>query len=138
MDKERILSKIDELNQYIKELEKIRPKTFEEYKNNILIKRACERLLQVSIECIIDIASILVKELKIGLPSEEEDLFDKLEENGIITRKMKDKLRLMRGFRNILVHRYGKIDDKLVFENLSKIQDFKDFSKQIIEFLKNN
>jgi len=138
MDKERILSKIDELNQYIKELEKIRPKTFEEYKNNILIKRACERLLQVSIECIIDIASILVKELKIGLPSEEEDLFDKLEENRIITRKMKDKLRLMRGFRNILVHRYGKIDDKLVFENLSKIQDFKDFSKQIIEFLKNN
>ena len=138
MDKERILSKIDELNQYIKELEKIRPKTFEEYKSNILIKRACERLLQVSIECIIDIASILVKELKIGLPSEEEDLFDKLEENGIITRKMKDKLRLMRGFRNILIHRYGKIDDKLVFENLSKIQDFKDFSKQIIEFLKNN
>jgi len=49
---------------------------------------------------------------------------------------MKEKLRLMRGFRNILVHRYAEVDDELVFENLKNIGDFREFKEQIISFLK--
>ena len=49
---------------------------------------------------------------------------------------MGKKLRLMKGFRNILVHRYGKIDDKLAFEVLKEnIGDFYDFIKGIGKFL---
>lgn len=75
------------------------------------------------IECTIDICTLIVKGLRLGLPSTEEDLFEKLERKGIITKRMKEKLKLMRGFRNILVHRYAEVDDELVFENLKNIND---------------
>jgi uncharacterized protein YutE (UPF0331/DUF86 family) len=49
---------------------------------------------------------------------------------------MERKLKAMRGFRNILVHRYDGVDDKLVFENLKKINDFRDFRKEISQLLR--
>jgi uncharacterized protein YutE (UPF0331/DUF86 family) len=136
LDKDRILSKIDELDSYLIELEDVMPKNYEEYVNSIEKKRSCERLLHILIECTIDICTLMVKGLRLGLPSTEEDLFEKLGKKGIISREMKEKLKSMRGFRNILVHRYAEVDDELVFENLKNIDDFRRFRKQIISFLK--
>jgi len=136
LDKNRILSKLDELDSYLTELEDVMPKNYEEYINSIEKKRSCERLLHIMIECTIDVCSLMVKGLRLGLPAEEEDLFEKIEKKKIISKKMKEKLKLMRGFRNILVHRYAGVDDQLVFENLKNINDFREFRKQIISFLK--
>jgi uncharacterized protein YutE (UPF0331/DUF86 family) len=112
------------------------PKNYEEYVNSIEKKRSCERLLHIMIECTIDVCTLMVKGLRLGLPAEEEDLFEKMEKKKIISKEMKEKLKLMRGFRNILVHRYAGVDNQLVFENLRNINDFKQFRKQIISFLK--
>jgi len=136
LDENRILSKLDELNSYLVELEEVMPKNYEGYVNSIEKKRSCERLLHISVECVIDVCSLMVKGLRLGLPSGEEDLFERLERKKIISGRMKEKLKLMRGFRNVLVHRYGEVDDELVFENLKSIEDFKDFSKEITSFLK--
>ncbi|HDD46545.1 MAG TPA: DUF86 domain-containing protein [Candidatus Aenigmarchaeota archaeon] len=135
MDKERIVSKLDELELYLNELKSIMPKSYKEYLR-IEKKRSCERLLQILIECVIDISSLIVKELRLGLPSGEEDLFEKLEKKGIVSHAMKEKIKKMKGFRNILVHRYAEIDDELVFENLKKIEDFERFEREIKMFLK--
>ena len=67
-----------------------------------------------------------MKGLRFGLPAEEEDLFEKLEKEKIISK----------GFRNILVHRYAEVDDELVFENLGNANDFKEFRKEIVSFLR--
>jgi len=136
LDENRILSKLDELNSYLVELEEVMPKNYEGYVNSIEKKRSCERLLHISVECVIDVCSLMVKGLRLGLPSGEEDLFERLERKKIISGRMKEKLKLMRGFRNVLVHRYGEVDDELVFENLKSIEDFKDFIKEITSFLK--
>ena len=136
LDKNRILSKLDELDMYLDELESIMPTSYEEYAGSVEKKRACERLLHVLIECTIDICTLIVKGLRLGLPAEEEDVFEKLRQKEIISKRMERKLKAMRGFRNILVHRYSGIDDKLVFENLKKASDFKDFREEIGRFLR--
>jgi len=136
LDKNRILSKLDELDSYLSELESVMPKSYEEYVSSIEKKRSCERLLHILIECVIDVCALMVKGLRLGLPAEEEDLFEKLEKGKIISKEMKKKLKSMRGFRNILVHRYAEVDDELVFENLGNINDFKGFRKEIGSFLK--
>ena len=84
------------------------------------------------------ITSILIlKGLRLGVPGEEEDVFDKLEKSKVITKKMKKTLKSMKGLRNILVHRYGEVDDELVFQNLKhNLSDFETFKKEILEFLK--
>src|SRR3989344_6047489 len=134
IDKERILSKLAELDSYVEEIKKIMPRNFSEYKT-IEKKRACERLLHLSIECVIDVCSLLVKGLDLGIPSEEDDMFEKLEKK-VITTSMKNKLKLMKGFRNILVHKYSKIDDRIVYKNMKNINDFYEFKKQITVFLR--
>ncbi|MFQ6062392.1 MAG: DUF86 domain-containing protein, partial [Methanosarcinales archaeon] len=102
MDKERVLGKIDELESYLKELNQIMPMSFREYKN-IEKKRSCERLLHISIECVLDICSIIVSELRLGLPTIEDDLFEKLKDEKVISEDMATKLKSMKSFRNILV-----------------------------------
>jgi len=43
----------------------------------------------------------------------------------------------MRGFRNILVHKYGTVDDELVFEMLSeRLDDFEKFKEEVLRILK--
>ena len=135
MDEKRILAKIDELDSYLNELENIAPKTREDYVSSLKEKRACERLFQISIESVIDICNIFISDLKLGLPSDEGDVLKKLSAKKIISKKMHSILESMKGFRNILVHKYGSVDDELVFENLGRLSDFTDFKEEIINFL---
>lgn len=133
MDRERILSRIDELDGYLQEIHEIMPTSFEEYKS-IEKRRACERLLQVSIESVIDICALIVTGLRLGLPSEEDDLFEKLAQAEIISSSIKETLNRMKAFRNILVHEYGRIDDRLVYEVLkNNLNDFEEFKKEILQ-----
>jgi uncharacterized protein YutE (UPF0331/DUF86 family) len=137
LDKERVLGKIDELEGYLRELELVKPTTLEDYKK-IEKKRSCERLLQLLIECMIDICALMVTGLRLGLPSEEDDLFERLGQAGIISLLMKETLRKMKAFRNILVHEYGRIDDQLVYEILqNKLDDFDTFKHEILEAIRN-
>lgn len=77
VDKPRILSKLDELDGYLGEIRTILPKDFRAYQS-IPTKRGTERLLQLCVECTIDICQILVSGLRLGLPADEGDLFEKL------------------------------------------------------------
>lgn len=137
LDKDRLLAKIDELEGYLGELDQVKPISLEEYKR-VEKKRSCERLLQLSIECMIDICALIVTGLRLGLPSEEDDLFERLEQAGIISPIMKETLRKMKAFRNILVHEYGRIDDQLVYEVLqSRLYDFVTFKRERLEAIRN-
>lgn len=136
LDRERILAKVDQLDGYVAELKEIAPKSFAEYQK-VEKKRACERLLQVSIEVIIDICNLLVSGLRLGLPAEEDDLFRKLVEAGIMTKEMGETLREIKGFRNILVHEYAQVDDRIVYEAVNtKLGDFALFRQEALAYLR--
>lgn len=135
LDRERILAKLDELDAYLSELREIAPASFEAYKG--ANKRACERLLQISIECTLDICKLFVTGLRLGLPAEEDDLFEKLREAKLISPEMAEKLKEMKGFRNIIVHQYGRVDDQIAFQILKhNLGDFEEFKKHVLKALK--
>lgn len=136
IDRERILSKIAELDSYLSELAQIAPSSFEGYVRSIEKRRACERLLQISIEAVIDICAMLVQGLRLGLPAEEDDIFEKLLRAGIVSDEMAKTLRRMKGFRNILVHEYGRVDDRIVFEVIAnRLGDFEGFKCEVLKVL---
>ncbi|MBF0217673.1 MAG: DUF86 domain-containing protein [Candidatus Omnitrophica bacterium] len=135
LDRERALSKIDELDGYLGEIEEIMPLSLVEYKRTEK-KRSCERLIQLSIECLMDVCRIFVSGLRLGLPNDATDVFDKLKDKGILTGEMNILLKEMRGFRNILVHEYASVDDELVYEVLAKrIEDIRKFKSEILRSL---
>ena len=123
LDRERILAKLDALHGYERELRVVLPDNLEEYISSVEKRRATERLLQVSIECVLDICNLFVAGLRLGLPMEEENLFDRLEQAHIISSERLRMLRSMRRFRNILVHEYGGIDDQIVFRHAGRMRE---------------
>lgn len=136
LDRDRILSKIDELYGYLKELKEIAAVDYNEYLLSIEKRRACERLLQISVECVIDICSLFVSGLRLGIPAEESDIFERLFKNRIISAELKDVLKTMKGFRNILVHDYAGIDNTIVYEiATSRLTDFEIFIKEMLNSL---
>jgi uncharacterized protein YutE (UPF0331/DUF86 family) len=137
VDRERVLSKIAELRGYLEKLKEITPKTLEEYERSELERRACERLLQISIECVLDVCDIIFSGLKLGVPVSEEDIIEKLNHARVITDTATRMLNGMRGTRNILVHRYPYVDDEKIFRSLTtELKDFDIFMDEILNFLK--
>ncbi|MGQ0811994.1 MAG: type VII toxin-antitoxin system HepT family RNase toxin [Nitrospiraceae bacterium] len=137
LDRERILAKLDQLESDLGELRQIIPESFAEYMGKLEKRRACERVLQISIECMIDICGLIVAGLRLGLPAEEEDVFEKLEQAKLMSPAMLMTLRSMRGFRNILVHEYGGIDNSIVFKiATTKLQDLSTFQSEVLRVLR--
>lgn len=64
-------------------------------------------------------------------------ILDILVTNDVIDNKIKEKIKSMKGFRNIIVHRYAGIDDELSYEFLiERLSDFDEFIEQIEMFMK--
>ncbi len=136
IDRERILAKLAELDGYLNELSQIAPSSFDEYVRSIEKRRACERLLQISVEVVIDICAMLVQSLKLGLPAEEDNIFEKLVRAGVISDEVAKTLKRMKGFHNILVHEYGQVDDRIVFDTvIGRTDDFKAFKHEVLKAL---
>lgn len=135
LNRERALCKIDEFDNYLKELVQISPSSFDEYKA-IEKKRSCERLLQLCIESIIDVCKIFVSGLRLGLPKEENDLFVKMKKEGFISEDTTNLLKRMRGLRNIIIHEYATVNDESVYNVIKNgLKDFDKIRKEIIRAL---
>jgi len=136
VDRDRVLAKLDEVDRYLGELRTLVPERFEAYQQ-LERKRACERTVQLCIEAVIDTCALLVIGLRLGLPGEPDDLFEKLAEGGAITPTLARRLTEMKGLRNILVHEYGRIDDHRVFRALQEeLGDFDTFRREILAFVR--
>ncbi|MBS3136528.1 DUF86 domain-containing protein [Candidatus Woesearchaeota archaeon] len=57
---------------------------------------------------------------KFRIPEDDIDSFKILKENGIISDRLYKSLKEAKGMRNFIVHQYGRINDKLVFESITE------------------
>ena len=129
--KKEILRKLEEMEGYVLELEGMIPSE-EEYLSDLVIRRACEKTVQLAVESVIDVISMLVSYSRIGVPNSEDDLVELLLKNKLMSSKLGNIIRGMKGFRNILVHKYGDLEDEMAYGFLSKrLNDFSLFSKSV-------
>ena len=113
------------------------PKNIEEFKSLGLVKDGIYKKIEASIQEIISICSIVNSDLKLGIPSNRDDIIMALHNNDIISSNMAEKIKKLKGFRNFLVHRYGKINDEVAFKDIKDgISDFELFKKEILRFIK--
>ncbi|MDO8871412.1 MAG: DUF86 domain-containing protein [Methanoregula sp.] len=129
--------KLQEIVEGVSLVQDALPENAEEFRNMGLIKDGIYKRIEFAIENVFDICAILNADLALGVPGEDEDIFLHLVDKGIITPEMLDKIHVMRGFRNIVVHRYGNIDAALAFHLLKEnIGDFFLFNAEIEQVLK--
>jgi len=116
----RITDKIKEISEYLEELKEIAPATLEEYRASIEKKAACERYVEKIVEAVTDLAFLVIKIKKLKIPEDDSGAFTILYENKVIDEKLATKLKNAKGMKNILAHQYGKVDDEIVFEAVTK------------------
>jgi uncharacterized protein YutE (UPF0331/DUF86 family) len=133
---ELIRSKLADIEDSVSLVEENLPSSFEEFSELGLVKDGIYKRMEFAIENIIDICSIINSDLRLSVPESEESFVDSLVNIGILTQNMAEKTRRMKGFRNIIVHRYGRIDDLLAHKILTEhMEDFYEFIESIGRFL---
>jgi len=136
LENERIRDKMDEMDAYLSELSEYVPEDEDEYLENSMLKRACERAFQLSCETFLDICNLIIADKGYGVPKNSNDAVKKLAEHGIISKLQASRLGDMVGFRNLIVHKYGTVDDSLAYSYLTaELEDFYEFLDAIERFI---
>ena len=95
-----------------------------------------ERGLQLAAETLFDIGNHLLAGHFNVHPGNYEDVIEQLANQGVVTADLRERLRGLGGFRNILVHEYLEVDLERVHEFLQNgLNDFSDFADQVEAFL---
>jgi uncharacterized protein YutE (UPF0331/DUF86 family) len=94
---------------------------------------AVERLLELSIQSVMDLSRLLVL---VRDWSKERDAMTVLAEHRIIKPELADRLLKAKGFRNVLVHDYVEIEPDLLFDYLKEdVSDLWAFVKALAAHL---
>jgi len=92
--------------------------------------------MQESIEACLDIGSHIIAGKGFRRAQDYKDIYKVLEEEEIISSELSSRLQEMAQFRNLLVHRYSKIDTMRLYIIMSEdLNDIQDFVKLILKYI---
>lgn len=116
--------------------ERERVRSFRQYMENIRLKRAVERSLQVAVEACLDIGRRLIALEGFRYPEDNKDVFQVLYEEGVVPESLLPSLIEMARFCNLIVHDYAQIDDARVYGILKKrLEDFDAYARAVAAYL---
>lgn len=93
--------------------------------------------LERAIQACIDLGAYCVRKKKLGIPQESREVFQFLEQAGMLEKASSFNLQKMVGFRNIAVHNYKKLDLDIVRQVVeSRLIDMLDFKLTCFRILK--
>src|SRR3989344_6707067 len=139
LTRQKILEKLENFQEYLKYLYQLRQEARSEkvFLRDFHVFGNTERYLQLSVQSIIDIAHLVIIDQGLKRPDDNYEAVSLLHNQGIVSESLANKLTKMVGLRNILVHEYGKIDRKKVYEILTnQLGDLEEFQRQILSYLK--
>jgi len=98
---------------------------------NIFFVDALFYRLQVSIDAAMDIIAMLCKDLGITVKDDYSNI-DELGDLDLFKKELLRNLRRLNGVRNVLMHRYNKIDEQqIISEKENFVKMLKEFARQV-------
>ena len=110
----RYQDKIQHIFDYIQELP-LEPR-------NELEKRGIFYSLQTSIEAMIDLIAMLVKDLGIQVKDDNINISEIVKVRNLDF-ELGEKLKKANGLRNVIVHRNNEIDEQLILDSVEEVKD---------------
>jgi len=93
-------------------------------------------LLIVAIEAAIDICNHIVARGGGRSPQDYADCFEVLAELGVLQPALVERLKRMARFRNLVVHLYWQVDNRLVYRVICEdLEDLETFGQEILDWL---
>ena len=116
VDSDLVLAKASSVKRHLNRIIEKRHTDLQTFLQHIDCQESILFNLQMAIQNCIDIAAHIVSEEGLGIPGSTNEMFYLLEENGYLNNELTEKMVKAVGFRNLIVHEYGKIDLEQVFE----------------------
>jgi uncharacterized protein YutE (UPF0331/DUF86 family) len=117
---ELITEKLLKMKEYLEQLQKFTPNSYEDYVKDLISKYAVERLLQLIVDLALDINNIILSALKNPPAADYFSSFVDLAECQVLDETFAYKIAPSTGLRNRLIHEYEEINDAIVFKSISQ------------------
>lgn len=137
LDKARIAELFQEFRKAVGLLERLKETPEGEFLSNFEKHGSAKYFFIVAIEAAIDICNHTIAQERLGQPREYAEVFRVMGEAGVFPEDLVRQLEQMAKFRNLLVHLYGRVNDRRVYEILqTRLEDFERFEVSVQEFLR--
>lgn len=113
-DADLVAKKLAEIESYLRQLRSLA--RLDLLTTDVKEERFVCHTLQLAVQAVLDVASHLVSDERLGEPANLRELFDLLARGGWIDPGQVPDLQRMVGFRNLLVHEYGRVNLAIVRE----------------------
>ncbi len=134
--RDEIVSKLQLLKEYVGFLRSYKKYSPEDIMKDFTLRGAVERYLELSIECCIDIAEMIISYENLKRPDSYREVILTLGREGILPEDFAKKFSEAAGLRNVLVHMYAEIDVNELYINLTQnLGDFDRFAKYMAIYL---
>ncbi|MDK2816307.1 MAG: hypothetical protein PWR22_936 [Moorella sp. (in: firmicutes)] len=133
VDREKIRQKLQFMRQELRELKKFQGMDISQFQSNSLYEAAATRMLQVTIEAMLDICAHLISREGWGLPKSYVETVELAVHNGLIPPEMEDTYKAMARFRNRVVHLYDEVNAAEIWNVIQNhLDDFRPFIAAVI------
>ncbi len=130
-------NKMSDMQGYLSEMEPILKKESREIIDDSLKVHALERLFQLLVDSAISINTHIIAESEFQVPNDYQSTFMTLGENNIFPMHFMVKIAPSVGLRNLVVHKYGRVDLKKMVDDIkNEISDYTEYLKLVSVFLK--
>ncbi len=133
VDKDLLFAKISSVKKHLNRVKKQAGITLSEFLNDVDAQDIILFNLQLAIQNCIDIAAHIISEEVMEVAGSTSEMFYYLEENSVIKQQLTEKMIKAVGLRNLIVHEYGNLDMKIVYEaSRHDIKDLNDYLKAVV------
>jgi uncharacterized protein YutE (UPF0331/DUF86 family) len=136
VDKDLILAKAGSVKSHLNRVIEKRNVDLDSFIKDIDRQESILFNIQTAVQNCIDIAAHIISEESFGVPGSTTEMLYILEKNGYLDNDLTQKMVKAVGFRNLIVHEYGKIELEQVYEIAQNdINDLNEYLKAIIKKL---
>ncbi|MHB8523808.1 MAG: type VII toxin-antitoxin system HepT family RNase toxin [Limisphaerales bacterium] len=129
MDPELSQEKLESLRRCLRRIVEKRPATAEALVDDYDLQDIIALNLERAIQICVDLAAMLIADRELTPPETMAGSFDCLQQAGVLSATLAERMKKAVGFRNIAVHSYQRIDWRIVFEICHRhVADFETFA----------
>ena len=136
---EVIVEKLLKLQEYIEQVERIKPDSYKAYISEITVKYSVERLMMLVVEIALGINNTILSNNDKPPAPDYFNSFIEVAECGVFDGAFAISIAPSTGLRNRLVHEYEKVNDEIVFNSINKfITLYKKYISMIFKYIEEN
>ena len=134
IDRNILLAKAGRVEQHLRRIKEKRIVPLDQFLEDLDCQESILFNMQRAIQSCIDMAAHIISDDNLGVAGSTNEMFYMLQENGYLDSGLTEKMVASVGFRNLIVHEYGNVDLRKVYQIAQKdIEDLEIFLRVILD-----